>query len=132
VYGITPQGEVELHDWMRELLGTPMKEYTQFEAALSLMPILPPREVVSLLRQRQQRLEEENDRLRLDMQAASKQGVERVFLIETEYLIAMRDAERRWTANLIHLIEKAPAFARSWRAWHAKRKGKRPVKGART
>jgi len=130
VYGLTALGDLELHDWMRELLSTPMKEYTQFEAALSLMPVLPPGEVVTLLRERQQRLEEGTERLRADMQAASKQGVERLFLIETEYLLAMREAERDWIAALLRLIDRTPGFTRPWSAWHEKRRAQRTPREA--
>src|SRR5215469_9022186 len=49
VYDITPAGEAELIDWMRELVSSPVKEYPVFEAALSLLPVLPPEEVIELL-----------------------------------------------------------------------------------
>jgi DNA-binding PadR family transcriptional regulator len=52
VYALTAAGLDELRDWMRELLRDPAKEYPQFEGALCLMPVLPPDEAVSLLRQR--------------------------------------------------------------------------------
>src|SRR5215470_13525176 len=38
LYAITPGGEAEMRDWLGALLRDPMKEYPQFEAALSLMP----------------------------------------------------------------------------------------------
>jgi DNA-binding PadR family transcriptional regulator len=59
VYELTERGEVELFDWLRELLAIPVKEYTQFEAGLSLMAGLPPEVVVQLLRQRVVLLTEE-------------------------------------------------------------------------
>src|SRR5690242_10782628 len=40
VYALTPAGLDELRDWMRDLLRRPAKEFTQFEAALSLLPVL--------------------------------------------------------------------------------------------
>src|ERR1700677_1360579 len=49
VYQLKPAGETELIDWMRELVSSPVKEYPQFEAALSLLPVLPPEEVAALL-----------------------------------------------------------------------------------
>jgi DNA-binding PadR family transcriptional regulator len=52
VYELTPSGLDELRDWMRDLLRHPAKEFTQFEAGLSLLPVLPPEEAVSLLRDR--------------------------------------------------------------------------------
>src|SRR6266536_2219467 len=52
IYSITEAGRVELVDWLSELLSIPVKEFTQFEAALSLMPCLPPDEVSRLLHMR--------------------------------------------------------------------------------
>jgi DNA-binding PadR family transcriptional regulator len=52
IYELTPSGLDELRDWMRDLLRHPAKEFTQFEAGLSLLPVLPPEEAVSLLRDR--------------------------------------------------------------------------------
>src|SRR5688500_7230899 len=36
IYAITVPGRIELVDWLSELLSIPVKEYLQFEAALSL------------------------------------------------------------------------------------------------
>ena len=44
---------------LRACVATPAKEYLQFEAALSLLPGLPPEDAVDLLRQRVQALEME-------------------------------------------------------------------------
>src|ERR1700716_1801278 len=52
VYALTAAGLDELRDWLRELLRDPAKEYPPFEAGLCLLPVLPPDEAVSLLRQR--------------------------------------------------------------------------------
>src|ERR1700744_2978579 len=52
IYELTPAGRDELHDWMADLIGEPVKEYPQFEAALCLLPILPPDEALALLRRR--------------------------------------------------------------------------------
>jgi hypothetical protein len=43
---------------MRHLLAEPAKEFPQFEAALCLLPVLPPDEAVALLSDRRSRLEE--------------------------------------------------------------------------
>src|SRR5215472_10398859 len=50
VYRLTPPGRLELVDWVSELLSTPTKEFTRFEAGLSLAGVLAPDEVVALLR----------------------------------------------------------------------------------
>lgn len=121
IYELTDEGRVELHDWMRDLLSTPVKEYPQFEAALSLMAVLPPEEVASLLEQRARHLEAEGKRLRAEMKALTRQGLDRRQLIEAEYFLAMREAERAWVVKLVKLINESPDFTRTWRAWHAQR-----------
>src|SRR6202007_1937220 len=56
VYDITAAGRDELHSWMTDLISDPVKEYPQFEAALCLLPVLPPDEALVLLRQRVERI----------------------------------------------------------------------------
>src|ERR1700724_4856566 len=51
-YQITDAGRAELKDWLRELLSVPEREYTRFEAALGDSAVLPPDELIDLLRQR--------------------------------------------------------------------------------
>src|SRR3984893_2224813 len=58
VYRLTDAGRAELEDWLTELLATPVKEYPQFEAALSEMPVLSPARVLELLRDRVAALEQ--------------------------------------------------------------------------
>ncbi len=57
VYQLTDPGRAELEDWMSELVATPVKEYPQFEAALSELAVLPPARVLELLRDRASALE---------------------------------------------------------------------------
>ncbi|KZM33837.1 PadR family transcriptional regulator [Oerskovia enterophila] len=52
VYRLTGAGRTEVDDWMRALLGAPVKEYPQFMAALSFLPLLAPDDVADLLRTR--------------------------------------------------------------------------------
>src|SRR6266540_3776366 len=52
VYALTDAGRRELRDWLRELVEQPQHEYPQFVAALSLIAVLPPGEVVELLARR--------------------------------------------------------------------------------
>ena len=58
VYQITEAGRQELVDWTRELLSTPEPEHPRFAAGLSVLAVLPPDEVIALLRTRLGRLEE--------------------------------------------------------------------------
>ena len=117
VYALTKAGEVELHEWLRELLRVPLKEYSKFEAGLSLMPVLRPAEVADLLTERQQRLSAELRRLRTELEAAEHRGLARSLVIEREYQLAMRLAERDWVASLSRRITESAAFTKPWRAW---------------
>ena len=63
VYAITEAGKVEMNEWLAELVSVPVKEYPQFEAALSFLPGLPPDEAVPLLDLRCQALEVQLDQL---------------------------------------------------------------------
>ena len=116
VYEITEKGLAELQDWMRELLSRPFKEYPRFMAALSLIPSLPPDEVVSLLRERQDRLRSKILAIHDALQRSGEQGVDRLFTIEVEYELAMMEAERRWVGGLIKTIKESPGFAEKWAA----------------
>ena len=56
VYSLTESGKIETHDWMTELVSTPVKDYPAFEAALSFLPSLPPVDVIALLHERAETL----------------------------------------------------------------------------
>ncbi len=100
VYRLTPPGRMELIDWVSELLSTPSKEYTRFEAGLSLAGVLSPEDVAALLAQRCRLLELEIAQMRSTLQFVQQQGLARLFVIENEYTLAMREAELAWTRGL--------------------------------
>jgi len=104
VYRLTDAGRMELIDWVSELLSTPLKEFTRFEAGLSLAGVLPPEDVVALLTQRCRALELEIAQMRSGLQFVQQQGLARLFVIESEYLLAMREAELAWTRRLAEEI----------------------------
>jgi DNA-binding PadR family transcriptional regulator len=117
VYQITDAGRDELAAWTRELIAEPEPEHTRFVAGLSVMAVLPPRDVVELLRRRLQRLTESIDALRAAVQQAA--DVPRLFLIEDEYRIAMTRAEADWTRSLIDELS-AGTFPHldAWQRFH--------------
>jgi DNA-binding PadR family transcriptional regulator len=117
VYQITDAGRDELVAWTRELIAEPEPEHTRFVAGLSVMAVLPPRDVVELLRRRLQRLTESIDALRAAVQQAA--DVPRLFLIEDEYRIAMTRAEADWTRSLINELS-AGTFPHldAWQRFH--------------
>ena len=120
VYALTDPGREELLDWMRDLLRDPVKEYPQFEAALSLMPVLPPDEAIALLRDRALRLAGEAARLETSLAAVAElpwpavAGTHQLpaallkqrrfpplFTVEGEYRLAMIQAEQAFVTELI-------------------------------
>jgi DNA-binding PadR family transcriptional regulator len=106
IYAITDRGRVELVDWMTELLSLPVKEFTQFEAALSLMPVIPPDDVRRLLETRLVRLDAEIAAVGGVMDAMARQGMPYLFAIEADYARALKRAEREFVADLIDKIKK--------------------------
>jgi DNA-binding PadR family transcriptional regulator len=105
VYRLTDAGRIELEDWMSELLAEPVKEYPQFEAALSLLPVLHPDKVAELLRTRIRLLEKEIGEVQVLIDYAAKAGLPRLLLIEGEYHLALREAELTWVRKLAGELE---------------------------
>jgi DNA-binding PadR family transcriptional regulator len=104
VYRLTKAGRIELIDWLSELISRPVKEYTQFEAGLSLIPVLPPEDAVVLLEQRCKHLEMEIEQQRSFLHLVVQRGISRLNLIESEYLLALHEAELAWTRHFAEAI----------------------------
>jgi DNA-binding PadR family transcriptional regulator len=121
VYEITPAGRDELRAWMAELIAEPVKEYPQFEAALCLLPVLPPDEVLVLLRQRVERIAENVAALTRHVESIGDQNFPPLFLVETEYRLALMKAERHFVAELIGRIESGWGPLELWRDIHDNR-----------
>jgi DNA-binding PadR family transcriptional regulator len=129
IYEITKAGEVELRDWMREILSTPIKEFPQFEAGLSLLPALLPEEAADVLETRVEFLKKDIEQIERGLQAAKDYGLPALFAIETEYRLAALETERTFTEGLIARINKdGCGYLKEWKKWHAdkasKKKGK--------
>jgi DNA-binding PadR family transcriptional regulator len=129
VYEIGKAGETEMRDWMRELLSTPVKEYPQFEAALSLLAALPPEEATDVLETRAEFLKKDLEKIKADLLQAKAMGLPSLFSIETEYRLALLETELGYVEKLITRIRKdGCGFLKQWKQWHSekatKRKGK--------
>ena len=81
VYRLTDAGRMELIDWVSELLSRPVKEYTRFEAGLSLAAVLPPEDVTALLTQRCVNLDEIAQGQAL-LRLVEERGLQRIHVIE--------------------------------------------------
>ncbi|MEU7590349.1 PadR family transcriptional regulator [Micromonospora sp. NPDC049230] len=118
VYRITDAGRAELVDWARELVSTPMPEHPRFRAGLSVLAALHPDEATALLRQRLDLLD---DALRRDRETldAHLREIPRLFLVESEYDLALREAEAAWLrALLAELTSGSYPGLDTWRAYH--------------
>ncbi len=119
IYEITDAGLREMADWLSELVSAPVKEYLQFEAALSLLPALPPEEALAALQQRGDTLEIEIATLDGAVSAAQAHGMPRLFAIETEYVQALRRAELDFVRALAKDIESGELSGiDQWRSWY--------------
>lgn len=121
VYEITPAGRGELHDWMVDLIGQPAKEYSQFEAALCLLPVLPPDQALALLRRRLELIEDNADVLARQIEQVGIANFPPIFLIESEYRLTMIRAELQFVAELVQRIEGGWGPIDLWRALHQDR-----------
>ena len=120
IYEITDTGLREMADWLSELLSAPVKEYLQFEAALSLLPALPPDEALACLRHRAQALEIEIALADGAMAAARSHDLPRLFALESEYVQVLRRAELDYVERLAKEVESGELSGlderRSWYA----------------
>ena len=127
VYELTGPGRVEMHDWLTDLLSTPVKEYPAFQAALSFLPALPPVDVVALLRERAQRLAMEAARAHAARELVEKQGLPRLFWVEDEYRDLLREAELAYVQRLVREIEDGTLDGAAWWAAVHERDGEAPA-----
>ncbi len=119
VYEITDVGARELVEWLSDLVSAPVKEYLQFEAALSLLPVLSPEEAAELLSERANALLVQIAMRRGARTSAEHQGLPRLFTIEDEYLEMLQEAELEWVERLVKEIEGGSLEGiEQWRAWH--------------
>ncbi len=114
VYDLTEAGRVETHDWLTDLIATPVKDYPSFEAALSFLPALPPADVVGLLRERALRLEFEIAQYHAGRELVEKQGLPRLFWVETEFRTVLREAELDYVRRLAADIESGSLDGVEW------------------
>jgi DNA-binding PadR family transcriptional regulator len=120
VYELTPAGNAELVDWMRELVSSPVKEYPMFEAALSLLPVLPPEEVVGLLEIRLGLLEKTVAEIEREEVACQEMHLPRLFSLENEYFKAVTLAEYNFSKGLLSDLQRDAGGMRS--GWSKMRK----------
>ena len=119
VYRLTNDGRAELEDRLRELISEPVKEYPIFTSVLSLVAVIHPDEMAGLLAERLQSLEIEIAATTGIIDHAVGHRLPRLFLLETEYGLAMKRAEAEWVRGLMReLADGTFPEIKFWRAWH--------------
>jgi hypothetical protein len=109
----------ELRDWLGELVAVPSTEPPQFQTALSVVGVLAPDEVLARLDERLAALEAEAEADRTMLAVSHDEGVPRVFLVESEYALAMREAEAAWVRSLrTEIAEGTLTGVAEWREYH--------------
>jgi DNA-binding PadR family transcriptional regulator len=103
IYTLTAEGEHAMRDWLAEMLGNPSPQFTDFEAALSLMGAIPPDVVEDMLRQRLEALAKESARHR-GLRSMMPAGFPEIFTVEGEYAQHMREAETAYVRTLLQKI----------------------------
>jgi DNA-binding PadR family transcriptional regulator len=100
VYAISDDGELEVQDWIRDLISRPVNEYPEFAAALAFVLNLDRKEeVIQLLEVRAGLLEADiagREALVREAVKAYSAKLPRIVMIETEFQQAMRRAELTW------------------------------------
>jgi DNA-binding PadR family transcriptional regulator len=103
-YRITAAGIREMKEWTRDLLRGAAPARQEFSAGLSMLACLPPEEVLEILRERVAGLQAGVPELKAAL-AGHAERVPRLFLVEDEYDIALREAELAWLRRLVAEIE---------------------------
>jgi DNA-binding PadR family transcriptional regulator len=123
VYALTPAGRHGLRNWMHDLVAKPVQEFLQFDAALSLLPVLPPDEAILLLRERVTRLADGIAQLRALVADLSNrtlaemaepnqelpapllgQKLPALFIVEADYKMALLKAELDFVNDLVRRV----------------------------
>jgi DNA-binding PadR family transcriptional regulator len=123
VYEITVAGTTEMRNWMREILSTPVKEYPQFEAGLSLLPVLPPEEALDVLETRVVLLKKDVEHIKAGLREAKAADLPALFSIESEFRLGALEAEQGFVEHLMARIRKdGCGFLKQWKQWHAEKR----------
>jgi DNA-binding PadR family transcriptional regulator len=99
IYCLTDPGRAILLEWTREMLSTPSHEFPEFPAAISVLAVLTPKDVLKQFEKRITALETDLAHLRIRRKAAIGL-IPRLFLIEVEFLLYQTLGEIRWVKSI--------------------------------
>ncbi|MFC8731734.1 PadR family transcriptional regulator [Luteimicrobium sp. NPDC057192] len=128
VYEITDDGRTEAHDWLREILAVPEREYPTLEAGLSLVALLEPAEATDLLRARVASLDTTIASRRTVLGRTREAGLPEIFAVEADYHLALLEAERDWVERLVERLDAGTVGGQDmWARMHALLAAGKPV-----
>jgi DNA-binding PadR family transcriptional regulator len=99
LYKLTDKGHETALSWMREMLSNPAQEFPEFPAAVSLLPLLTPEDALRQMEIRETRLAEQI--AAIDAEIKGQSDLPRLFLIESEYMRTMLEADLKWVRAII-------------------------------
>jgi DNA-binding PadR family transcriptional regulator len=99
-YRLTANGHRELVNWLRQRMADIQRSPPEFMGTLSFLVHLPPEEATTQLETRARALDRQIVEMDAGMAAAGKY-VDRIHLVESEYLLTMLKAEARWVRELL-------------------------------
>jgi DNA-binding PadR family transcriptional regulator len=102
-YELTEAGEQAMHDWLGEMLRDPTSQFTDLEAALSLMGALDPDVVEDLLRHRLETLTKQSAQ-HAGLSTMLPDDFPEIFTVEGDYAQHMRAAETEFVRGLVEKI----------------------------
>jgi DNA-binding PadR family transcriptional regulator len=121
IYTITDAGRNKMTDWLSELISTPGREFTNFEAALSLMGALAPDEVIRLLEIRANSLRARQHSSEAVLGAVPP-NFPQIFMIEAEFQHSLLTAELGFVQKLLHNLKTEQLTGvKGWRVMHEMR-----------
>ncbi|WP_269854216.1 PadR family transcriptional regulator [Streptomyces sp. RPT161] len=104
LYRTTEEGDAVARRWLLDLLAEPVDEYPAFPAALAFLGALPRQTALEALRERAETLRRTIEREDAEVEAgiaALPGGLDRINVVEYDYLRTMRAAELAWLRDLI-------------------------------
>jgi DNA-binding PadR family transcriptional regulator len=104
VYELTDAGAIAMREWLTEMLRDPSPQFTDFEAALSLMGALPPDEALALLQLRLKALRLTSNQYD-GIRSHVPEHFPALFLVEGDYAEAIRRAEIAFVEKLVADLE---------------------------
>jgi DNA-binding PadR family transcriptional regulator len=117
-YELTEAGEQAMHDWLGEMLREPTSQYTDLEAALSLMGALDPDVVEDQLRHRLETLTKQSAQ-HAGLMAMLPDDFPEIFTVEGDYAQHMREAETAFVRGLVEKISSSKLGGIAvWRRLH--------------